>query len=121
MRRTRHAASAGTIVAMVVASVLALLAPSAQAGQSTLAGVTAAGTTATAAADRCVYYVRYNYTPVQENPDTDSVVRKYKRAGSRVTGPCRAAYDVESRTWFTAVDCSCATRGKAWIRSYWLY
>ena len=72
-------------------------------------------------ADQCVYYVRYNNTPVQENPDTDSVVRKYKNAGERVTGPCRAAYDTESRVWFTAVDCSCATDGIGWIRSYWLY
>lgn len=69
----------------------------------------------------CVYHVRYDWTPVQENPDTDSVVRKYKHAGQRVTGPCRAEYDLEGATWFTAVDCGCATSGKAWIRSYWLY
>jgi hypothetical protein len=71
--------------------------------------------------DQCVYYVRYDNTPVQENPDTDSVPRKYKNAGARVTGPRQAAYDTESRVWFTAVDCSCAIHGFAWIRSYWPY
>jgi hypothetical protein len=68
-----------------------------------------------------VYHIRYNNTPVQENPDTDSIVRKYKEANARVTGPCKAQYDTEGATWFTAVDCSCASKGLAWIRSYWLY
>lgn len=69
----------------------------------------------------CVYHVRYNWTPVQENPDTDSVVRKYKFAGARVTSPCWAVYDTEGGTWFTAVYCGCASDGIGWIRSYWLY
>lgn len=69
----------------------------------------------------CVYHVRDNNTPVQETPDTDSKVRKYKNAGARVTGPCKAQYDTEGATWFTAVDCECASSGYAWIRSYWLY
>lgn len=76
---------------------------------------------ATFAAATCVYHVRYNWTPVQENPDTDSVVRKYKFAGAQVTSPCQAVYDTESGTWFTAVYCGCASDGIGWIRSYWLY
>jgi len=117
VRIRRRLAMAGALTALSF-GVLAAAATGAQASPAGGDGVKAGAATV---ADQCVYYVRYNNTPVQENPDTDSVVRKYKNAGERVTGPCRAAYDTESRVWFTAVDCSCATDGIGWIRSYWLY
>lgn len=102
----------GVASATLLAMGLVLSAPAATAATATSAG---------SVADTCAYTVRYNWTPVQENPDTDSVVRKYKHAGERVTGPCWAEYDTEGGTWFTAVYCSCASDGIGWIRSYWLY
>lgn len=69
----------------------------------------------------CAYHVRYNHTPVQENPNTNSQVLKYKNASDRVTSPCKSQYDPAGATWFIAVDCSCANTGDAWMRSDWLY
>ncbi len=68
----------------------------------------------------CVYHVRFNDTPVRENPDNSSPIRKYKSKGEKVTGPCREHYDVEGTTWYTAVHCSCAKHGYGWIPSNWL-
>ena len=69
----------------------------------------------------CAYHVRSNHTPVQDNPNTDSQVLKYKYASDRVTSPRKAQYDPAGTTWFTAVDCSCTKTGVAWMRSDWLY
>jgi len=113
MRSISRWASAATSAAMLTVGLTVLATPTASAASSAEAATTMNGP--------CVYHVRYDGTPVQENPDTDSIARKYKKAGERVTGPCKAQYDTEGATWFTAVDCSCASAGKAWIRSYWLY
>lgn len=113
MRSITRWAGAATSAAILTVGLTALATPT--------AGAAASAETVTTMNGPCVYHVRYDGTPVQENPDTDSVARKYKSAGSRVTGPCKAEYDVEGATWFTAVDCECASRGYAWIRSYWLY
>ncbi|HEY0640417.1 MAG TPA: hypothetical protein VGD67_22530 [Pseudonocardiaceae bacterium] len=65
----------------------------------------------------CYYNVVVDQTAVRENPDTNSVVRKYKYRGELVTGPCQRVLDTESGVYFTAVNCSCATDGIGWIRS----
>ncbi|MFI6908306.1 hypothetical protein ACIBKY_44090 [Nonomuraea sp. NPDC050394] len=116
MSITRRMAMSGAL-AVLAAGLVTSAGTGAQAATSAF---TTRSAHAASAGGGCVYFVRYNHTPVQENPDTDSIARKYKPAGARVTGPCRAAYDTESRVWFTAVDCSCTTDGIGWIRSYWL-
>jgi hypothetical protein len=104
------------VIGLVLPALGLFMVSSAQAAPNAGTARTTASVSAT-----CVYHVRYDWTPVQENPDTDSVVRKYKFAGEQVTGPCWAVFDTEGGTWFTAVYCSCASDGIGWIRSYWLY
>ena len=70
-----------------------------------------------ATVNTCVYDVFADPTPVRENPDTGSVVRKYKYWMETVTGPCQQVLDHESGIHFTAVYCTCATDGIGWIRS----
>jgi hypothetical protein len=65
----------------------------------------------------CHYDVFTDATQVRENPDTDSVIRKWKYWMEHVTGPCQEVLDGESGVWFTAVYCTCATDGIGWIRS----
>lgn len=113
MRSISRWASAATSAAMLTVGLTVLATPTAGAVISAEPVKTMNGP--------CAYHVRYDRTPVQENPDTNSKIRKYKFAGEPVTGPCKAQYDTEGATWFTAVDCSCASDGKAWIRSDWLY
>lgn len=112
MRSISRWARAATSAAMLTVGLTVLATPT--------AGAAASSATVTTMNGPCVYHVRYDGTPVQEDPHTDSVARKYKSAGSRVTGPCKAEYDVGGAIWFTAVDCECASSGYAWIRSYWL-
>ncbi|HEY0637042.1 MAG TPA: hypothetical protein VGD67_05290 [Pseudonocardiaceae bacterium] len=70
----------------------------------------------------CSYVVYWVYeSPVRENPDTDSVIRKYKYHTEMVSGPCMETLDNESGVWFTAVYCSCATDGIGWMRSSHLF
>lgn len=113
MRSISRWARAAASTAMLTVGLIILATPTASAAVSSATVKTMNGP--------CVYHVRYDETPVQEDPHTNSVTRKYKPAGSRVTGPCKTEYDAESATWFTAVDCQCASSGYAWIRSYWLY
>jgi hypothetical protein len=107
----------GKIIAFRAAVTLAFLA---LAVPASVAGAAPASADSTVHPDNgpCRYQVVNNGTPVQENPDTNSVVRKYKDAGQYVTGPCRKALDSESGVRFTAVDCTCATDEIGWIRSY---
>jgi hypothetical protein len=77
----------------------------------------ATDTTTDSTITACVYDVFADPTPVRENPDTGSVVRKYKYWMETVTGPCQEVLDVESGIHFTAVYCTCATDGIGWIRS----
>lgn len=77
----------------------------------------ATGTSTDSSVSSCVYDVFADPTPVRENPDTGSVVRKYKYWMERVTGPCQQVLDQESGIHFTAVYCGCATDGIGWIRS----
>lgn len=64
----------------------------------------------------CLTTIMHSPTPVRENPDTNSVVRKYKYRGDRVTGPCGATLDIESGVVFVPVDCTCATDRIGWVR-----
>lgn len=106
-------------LAVLTAAAIGMLGLAAPAQAAPAAGdtVAAASQDGPIIQDTCVWYVLYNSVAVRENPDTDSVIRKFKNAGDRVTSPCRAEYDTEGATWFTSVYCGCATDGIGWIRS----
>jgi hypothetical protein len=76
------------------------------------------GTSGAAAAPTCHYTVRYDGSAVRENPDTDSVVRKYKQVGDGVTArwPCEIVVDTESGAAFAEVVCACASDDRGWMR-----
>ncbi len=59
--------------------------------------------------------VNTDHVGVHENPDTNSVIRKYKNSGDLVQWMCVEYHDVEGATWFKNVQCSCATDGEGWI------
>lgn len=105
MRSISRWASAATSAAMLTVGMTVLAAPTTSAVTSAEAVKTMNGP--------CSYHVRYDRTSVQENPDINSKIRQYKLAGEPVTGPCKAQYDTEGAPWFTAVDRSCASDGKA--------
>jgi hypothetical protein len=64
------------------------------------------------------YRVAWGPAPVHENPDTNSVVRKYKYVNQYVTGPAnKNVLDTESGVWFIAVYTSAATDGEGWMRA----
>jgi hypothetical protein len=113
MRSISLWASATTSAAMLAVSLTVLVTPTATPAASAEAAKTMHY-------GPCIYHVRYNHTPAQENPNTDSRVLKYKNATDRVTSPCKAQYDNAGAIWFTAVDCSCAKNDYAWMRSDWL-
>lgn len=82
--------------------------------------VAAPSTGASTAAAACSYIVMYDGLAVRENPSPNSVVRKYKAKGSKVTGPCARVVHEDSGEPYIGVDCSCATEGLGWMRARYL-
>ncbi|MFC4493747.1 hypothetical protein ACFPA8_06300 [Streptomyces ovatisporus] len=83
-------------------------------------GVAAAAPNSVASAEYCpIYETLEEDAVVRENPDTNSVVRKEKRAGDLISFPCEgpvAVLDPESGVSFVPVECGCAADGEGWIR-----
>lgn len=114
MRLLRRLALAVSIT-VLSAGILTTTATAAQAVPAVPDGSTGSTGSDVGVLDTCVYWVMYNGVPVHENPDTDSVVRKWKNYGERVEGPCLISLDVESGLYFVAVFCGCATDHEGWI------
>ena len=84
-------------------------------GTAVAAPSTDVGTTAL-----CTYTVYYDGLAVRENPSPNSVVRKFKAYGSKVSGPCMDYWHSDSEDLYEAVYCSCATDGIGWMRKLYL-
>jgi hypothetical protein len=109
----------GFFSTVVTATLLmALLTGAASGERASTTFATSGASGAAGLAPVCHYTVRFNNSPVRENPDTNSVVRKHKQAGQGVTAnwPCEIVVDPESGVAFAEVVCSCATDGQGWMR-----
>jgi len=75
-----------------------------------------------APAQYCAVSTLMHDAVVRENPDTNSVVLKWKHRGNYISHPCDSEYphvlvtDIESGVPFLSVNCTCATDGIGWIR-----
>ena len=87
------------------------------AAPATAAAPASAISAAPSAAAACDIFEVTETAYVRENPSDNSVVRKTKQAGDRVTN-CWGAHagPIGGDDW-TAVACDCATDGQGWIIS----